>query len=268
MTKPDDDRFGDLLKQAVPEPANDPGDRADRARTEARRLRRSRRTAVALAAVAVAGLVAVPTLLRSLDDPGTDVARSPVASGSPHCAGIECDVAALTAAIREPLSLPTVAPGAACPVSDVRRFPAGAGFNSPFDALGPGPLHLAGNRPIDLANGEQDRVGPWRSQKVIWVIDETYSGPLLLRGARIDGAGDLAFLRYLGAAGYTGGAGDGAPHRSLLYPRAGLSGAAPAALESLPSGIFVKGPGCYAVQADGVGFSETLVFEVRAGSRQ
>jgi len=31
-----------------------------------------------------------------------------------------------------------------------------------------------------------------------------------------------------------------------------------------PSGTFVSGPGCYAYQVDGVGFSKVIVFKVAA----
>jgi hypothetical protein len=116
------------------------------------------------------------------------------------------------------------------------------------------------------------RPDQWLAQKVIWVFDKSYSGPVLLRGDRIDGRGALGFVHYIGAAGYSGsGAGDDEVHHRVLYLRDGVpyvrdrsDSSDDGLLSSYPGGIYAKGPGCYAVQADGVGFSETLVFRATA----
>jgi hypothetical protein len=165
------------------------------------------------------------------------------------------------AAIRRPLQLPTVPSGADCPVSPSRRFPAGAGFSEPFRAIGPGPLYVAAEAP-DLTLSADG--GSWLEQKVIWVVDKSYAGALLLRGGRIDGDGELRFTHYLGAVGYVGDAGDGKRHPELAYLRSGLTAEADSSFSSYPSGIYVTSPGCYAIQVDGVGFSRTLVFRALA----
>lgn len=267
MTQLNDDELAAVLKESVPEPPDDFGQRAERARDEARRIRVRRRAAVVASAVLVAALAGVPAVLSYDGRPGplTGPAGSPgaAAPASPTtCVGSECDTTAILAAVRKPLALPTLAAGEPCPVSPARRFPPGAGFSYRFSAVGPGPLYLTGpaSGEVDLSVGVQDGSGPWREQKVIWAIDGSYAGPLLLRGARIDAPGELRFDRYIGAAGYGGGAGDSQPHASLLYPRNGLGQGAASGVQSYPSGIFVERPGCYAIQVDGEGFSETLVF--------
>ena len=278
------------LEQAVPEPTPRAG-LSDQARGRAGRIRTRRRaTVAALAASVVVAVVAIglPVLTRG-DAP---VPGSPAASGGPsvgpsqpsagrsrgqsarqsarqpqtsarQCAENPCTPAEVVAAIRKPLDLPALGPGESCPVSPARRFAAAAGFTGAFDAVGRGPLYFAaGSADVQMSSSQRWR--RWLEQKVIWVVDRSYVGGLLLRGRRIDGPGELRFLHYLGAVGYTGGAGDGRRHRELAYVRGGLSSAAAEETSSYPSGIFVDAPGCYAVQVDGVGFSETLVFRAVA----
>ncbi|MGN6575007.1 MAG: hypothetical protein ACTHKG_04910 [Nocardioides sp.] len=256
---------------------------AERARERAGRIRRRRRGAlgvVSTAALVVAVAVGVPTLL-SDRIPGVGGPAGPAVSiapsagapsaGTPEehgwCRENPCTPAEVVAGIRKPLDLPTLAPGEACPVSPTRRFAAAAGFTGAFDAVGSGPVYFASSSADVHMTPAKDRAGPesgWLEQKVIWVVDRSYVGGLLLRGSRIDGPGELRFLHYLGAVGYTDGAGDGKRHPELAYARGGLSRAGADSVSSYPSAIFVDEPGCYAVQVDGVGFSETLVFRALA----
>lgn len=239
---------------------------AGRARTEAARLRSRRRVAIASVAAAAVLVLAVPVTVSVLDEPGSDPAGEP--TGGPTgdavpCADDECGPATVVSAIRRPLRLPAVAAGEACPVSPVRRLPAGAGFSDPFLAVGSGPLHLAGaDREATVTMSASQ--GAWLDQKVIWVVDASYAGPLVLRGGRIDGDGLLRFDHYLGAVGYTGGAGDGKRHAELAYVRDGLNADGDSTASSYPSGIHVSSPGCYAIQVDGAGFSQTLMFQAAA----
>jgi hypothetical protein len=250
MTQLNDEELAAVLKDTVPEPPDQHHPRGELARAEARRIRVRRRATVLASAAAVAVLAAVPIVV--LDDDPSET--GPAVSAPTPCVGTECDTAAIADAIRKPLDLPTLAAGESCPVGGQTTFPAGAGFSSRFTAIGPGPLYLTGTGVL-RARGQQ-------SQKVIWVVDADYGGPLLLRGDRIDGDGRLDFIHYLGAAGYTGGAGDDSPHASLLYPRSATGEAPARILQDYPSGVFVDEPGCYAIQVDGEGFSETLVFRV------
>lgn len=258
MTGLDEQRLGTLLKQAVPEPETG-RDLAAGARELAARHRRRRVVRGSVVVVVVAALV--PVLAFWLR-PGGGTPAGPVAPtpDSSSC-GRDCDPAHVAQQVRRPMHLPTVAPGAACPVSPRRSFPGGAGFTGPFPALGSGPLHVAG-----LARHGRLPVSPdgrgRLTAKVIWVFGKEYGGPLLLRGDRIDGPGRLRFEHYLGAADYPGSGPGTGPHREVLYVRGGLHASAPGALESEPDVLYVDGPGCYAVQADGVGFSQVLVFRV------
>jgi hypothetical protein len=181
------------------------------------------------------------------------------------CAGSTCDPTAVAAAIQRPLHLPAMAADGSCPVSPHTTLPAAAGFTGPIKAIGHGALYLAygfeSGVPVRPADGHPG--DGWMEQKVIWVFDKSYAGPVLLRGGRIDRPGPLEFLSYLGASDYQGDAGSG-PRAGLLYVRGGL-GAEPApelGTTSAPSGIYVKSPGCYAIQVDGEGFSQALVFRV------
>lgn len=264
MTGLDEDTLGRLLKEAVPE-AEAPPELASGARRQAARRRRQRSVAAGVLAVVV--VVLAPVLALTLrpggsgggTGPATGPTRTAPTPDSALC-GRACNPAHVAATIRQPLHLPTVA-GGSCPVSPRHTFPGSAGFTGPFAALGNGPLHLAG-----LATHGKLPVSPdgrgRLTTKVIWVFGKGYGGPLLLRGDRIDGTGSLRFDHYLGAADYPGSGSGTGPHAQLLYVRGGLHAAPTGELESEPDVLYVDGPGCYAVQADGVGFSEVLVFRV------
>ena len=93
----------------------------------------------------------------------------------------------------------------------------------------------------------------WSGQKVLWVAQSSYRGPVLIRGRRLDGPHELRF-------------GDGSsPVRELRLARN------EAATDSWmgrqwPSYTRVRAPGCYAWQVDGRGFSRVIVFRaVRVG---
>jgi hypothetical protein len=82
----------------------------------------------------------------------------------------------------------------------------------------------------------------WFGNKVLWMIDPVYRGPLLVRGRQLDGPNELRF------------------DRGRLPPRV-LRIAAGS--RDHPSFTRVRAPGCYAYQVDGIGFSYTITFEAR-----
>jgi hypothetical protein len=253
--------LSEVLERTVPERAPGP-QLAGRARLQAQTLRRRRRMVIAAAVVGVLAIGAPVTVTAMFDGWGNEPSGIPAtATGDvDRCADDACDPTTVVAAIRRPLRLGVVPNGEACPVSPARQFPAGAGFSDPFSAVGSGPLYLAGSDDDPATVTMSASRGRWLEQKVIWVVDDSYSGALLLRGRRLDGAGELRFTHYLGAVGYAGGAGDGKRHPELAYVRSGLNAEADSALTSYPSGIHVTSPGCYGIQVDGVGFSDTLIF--------
>lgn len=264
MTGLDEQTLGTLLKAAVPEPGTVP-DLAGAARALAARNRRRRVLVGSVVVVLVGALIpALALVFRPGGAPQigpTDSPSHPIPTPDSALCGRACDPARVVQQIRRPLHLPTVAPGAACPVSARRNFPGGAGFSGPFPAIGTGPLYAAGLTPAGKLPVTTDGAGRLTA-KVIWVFSKGYGGPILLRGDRINGPGRLRFEHYLGAANYPGSGPATRPHRQVLYVRGGLHASASYALESEPDVLYVDGPGCYAVQADGVGFSQLLVFRV------
>ena len=258
MTQLSKHDLAEVLERTIPDREVTP-QLAGRARAQAEMLRRRRRRAIVSVAAAAVLVLAVPVTVSVLDEPGGDPAGEPTAGPTDDavpCADDECGPATVISAIRRPLRLPTAAAGEACPVSPTRRLPGGT-----FVAVGSGPVQLVGadrQQPATVTMSASE--GTWLDQKVYWAVDTGYSGPLLLRGGRIDGDGLLRFDRYLGAVGYTGGAGDGLRHPELAYVRDGLNADGDSTSSSYPSGIHVSSPGCYAIQVDGAGFSQTLVF--------
>jgi hypothetical protein len=85
--------------------------------------------------------------------------------------------------------------------------------------------------------------------KTDWVVAASYGGPVLIRGARIDGYGLIGF-------------GEQPVIGHLVIPpgytvNSGVNGG-----RSAPGGTFVGMPGCYAWQIDGVTFSDVIVFSI------
>jgi hypothetical protein len=149
------------------------------------------------------------------------------------------------AKLRRPLSLPSVAPGAACPVSpidesfDFGRYGVARG-------IGPGPAW-----PIGLAQpgsllrfvyppppGSLMYGSEWSGNKVLWFVSPTTVGPVLVRGGRIDAPGEVRFDLDLN------------PSAELRLP----------ASLGHPSTTRVRAAGCYAYQVDGASFSYPVVF--------
>jgi hypothetical protein len=80
-------------------------------------------------------------------------------------------------------------------------------------------------------------------KKVRWIAAD-YTGPVLLRAARIDAPG-TASARF----SYLGEERDGGYYAVLIH-----------SASDLPATTTVGGPGCYAYQVDGTSFTTTIVF--------
>jgi hypothetical protein len=80
--------------------------------------------------------------------------------------------------------------------------------------------------------------------KVLWIVDPIYGGPVLIRGRQLDGPNELRF------------------DNGALPPRA-IKILPAARVRDRPSYTRVRGPGCYAYQVDGLGFSYVIIFEAR-----
>jgi hypothetical protein len=147
--------------------------------------------------------------------------------------------------VRRPLHLPRLAPGAPCPASPERRV----GFVGPL--AGPGPVYpVQGMQALTFHAGAAAFAGsPWGGEKVLWVSNASYAGPVLIRARRLDGQE---------AAGFGGGR---VPSAELRLLAAGATSAdEPAGWREWPSYTRVRGGGCYGYQVDGTDFSAVIFF--------
>lgn len=152
--------------------------------------------------------------------------------------------------LQRPFRIPTIAGGKPCPTSgpdpkgDLTRI----GYAG--TAWGEGPAYPGG-----LGEGKPilrylDPIPPeslfhgsaWFGNKVLWIVDPAYGGPVLIRGRQLDGPNELRFE------------GGNVPPRELRIRPA----------RDRPSFTRVRSPGCYGYQLDGLGFSYVLVFEARS----
>jgi len=121
---------------------------------------------------------------------------------------------------------------------------------------GRGPAYLMSVGPapggrISIGSSARDSLG-WYGQKTPWVIDRSYDGPILVRGARIGRPGQVRFAYEYG------------DHLRELNWDAGVDQGSPPDPEFrfLASATLFRAPGCYAFQIDGTSFSEIVVARV------
>lgn len=188
-------------------------------------------------ALGVAALVTVS----GCDDPPRPSLTGPTTSAS---------TADGFAALRRPWVHPPIAAGAICPVTTE--------VQQPDPALGPllgtGPARPAGIGTGAILEYESPAHGgnwtdrTWGGQKVLWAVDPTVDGPVLVRGRQLDGPNALAFedpaqphLR-LSTGSYEGRAGG---------------------WRDYPSFTRVRTPGCYAYQIDTGAGTWSIVFTAR-----
>jgi hypothetical protein len=145
-----------------------------------------------------------------------------------------------------PLHFPRVA-GARCPASQGRYVatPTVSGI-----ALGSGPVRVFINNAGDLRHGmahlASTGVPRWLALKTHFFSVPAYQGPFLVRAKRLDHSGPIT----LGAR----------PTQTapLLVP-SGPAANGLAGWREFPYSTFVKAPGCYAWQVDGLTFSKTII---------
>ncbi len=217
---------------------------------------RGLRTPVCLLAAVAAMSAAACTAGRSVSP--TSTANRPAASVAlthpadpyeAYCANAySCPHGHVLASLRRPLHLPHPRSGEACPVGCAHSVSPDFG-----PALGPGPVY-----PVGLGSkGVLSFVYPpdpksvyagsaWGGQKVLWVGRATYRGPVLIRGARLDGSGRIGFGL------------DIVPWDDLEFPP--ISELSPPQWRNWPSTTRLRAPGCYGYQVDGLDFSLVIVF--------
>jgi hypothetical protein len=155
------------------------------------------------------------------------------------------------AALRRPWAHPRVAAGAACPVTTE--------LSRPDPGLAP-LLGTAPARPAGLDAGAVLNYGApdqrtvwvdrtWGGQKVLWAVNPTVTGPVLIRGRQLDGPGELAFED---------------PALPELVLNTGTYEGQPGVVwRAYPSYTRVRVPGCYAYQIDTAAGTWTVVFIAR-----
>jgi hypothetical protein len=148
------------------------------------------------------------------------------------------------------LNLPRLESGQPCPFSKLKQ-------------LGP---HLGtglGSGPAYMLNGESVRSDTEHSNKVVWAVDPSYSGPIRIRGSRLDGSGQVLFdsfdNHWRGAALKTVDKTALVPELDLLESHSTFPNA-PAGWRLWPSATHVATPGCYGWQVDGLGFTDVFTF--------
>jgi len=152
-----------------------------------------------------------------------------------------------------PLNLPRLEPGQPCPQSKPSQ---------PYPQSGMG----LGNGPVYVLNGQLVLSDAQHPQKVAWIADPKYTGPIRIRGGRIDGSGQLLL-------GGPDNHWSGAPVKTVegtdLYPELDFLEShtisnPPSPWRIWPSATYIATPGCYAWQVDGVGFTDIITIQVTA----
>lgn len=156
------------------------------------------------------------------------------------------------AALHRPLHLPTVRPGATCPVSAVdRRVGWSATHIFGGSGIGPGPVYpgLGSVSGLLWATRDVQYGSRWFGEKVFWYVLPRYRGPVLIRGRRLDGPGTVGF----------NGAKTPEPElRIAPYDTVSWTGQ-PTGSRGVPSGVRIRTKGCYGFQIDGTTFSRVVV---------
>jgi hypothetical protein len=186
----------------------------------------------------------------SVSPPPTEGATPPVRSSS---------TGVIPSSLRRPLQLLTVASGGTCPTSIGREY-----TNDQFGGitLGIGPVFplvgVAEPRDVGPAKKGVLRFHPyadypgWHYIKTLWFSIPSYQGPVLIRGRQLDGESPV-------------GIGE---EPSIADPElpAGPTVNGEGGFREWPGGTWLRTPGCYAWQVDGLDFSRVIVFTAEFAS--
>ena len=121
--------------------------------------------------------------------------------------------------------------------------------------IGPGPVYaILGERATLGASFRPSEwgLGRWGGQKVLWYVDPSYRGRVLIRGRKLGGWEWMRFDRGT------------IPASELRIDRTETVSweGQPAGSRGRPSYVRVRAPGCYAAQIDGTTFSRVVIFRV------
>jgi hypothetical protein len=151
-----------------------------------------------------------------------------------------------------PLRLPRLRPGQGCPAS--RGRPVNTAFFRGI-ALGSGPVRVVIAGAGDLRHGVAVLINPtsappWLGLKTLWFSAPAYQGPFVIRAERLGRPGPVAL-------------GEGPTVAPLVVPPGPTINGAEGWREA-PGGLWVRTPGCYAWQVDGLTFSEVIIVQAVA----
>jgi hypothetical protein len=112
-------------------------------------------------------------------------------------------------------------------------------------------------------NGQLVISDPKHTQKVAWIADPVYKGPIRIRGGRIDASGQLLLG---GPDNHWAGAPVSMVEGTKLYMELDFleshtTSNPPSPWRVWPSATYVATPGCYAWQVDGLGFTEIITVQ-------
>jgi hypothetical protein len=171
-------------------------------------------------------------------------------SSAPATTGSHGAATTLADLRQRPLHIEKLRAGASCPTSRPHSL-------SPAFApgLGDGPVYPVGftkhgvlRFPYPPPKNSLFAGSEWGGQKVLWASDPKYDGPILIRGQQLDGSNQVRF-----------GQGSAAILQELAFRRHSAENWA-GGFRNFPSYTRLRGPGCYAYQVDGAGFSDIIVF--------
>lgn len=178
------------------------------------------------------------------------------------------------------LHFPPLGRGGRCPVSSGHRVE-NQFFAGPV--LGSGPVRVLLGDGGDIVHGQVDlppaaRGAPgWSGVQTLWFAMPSYSGPFVVRGARLGAKGQIEVQSggTGGDAGQVPGSGPlvigAGPTLNTFYTgwrrghvRDAITGRLVPTLtgfgyRTVPNGTWINSPGCYGLQVDGRGFSEVIV---------
>jgi hypothetical protein len=181
----------------------------------------------------------VPGVFKGVAPTGLPAAPTPSPSPTPPTV----DWSTLTS---KPLQLDQLPAGATCPVSPSKDIPVkGQSGKWPNYGFGNGPAYLSGQFTWYSDGG----------QGFVILVDPKYTGPLLVRSKRLDGAGSLT----ISGEGLTT-LSDGA----VGLPQTG----SPPYWGTWWGSLTTNTPGCYGIQLDGTNFSSVVVISVKKGPPQ
>ena len=154
----------------------------------------------------------------------------------------------IPAVLNRPLHFPALRPGQRCPAS--RGSPVSTDLFGGI-ALGSGPVRviIGEQSPGDVRHGvatliSPTSVPPWLGLKTLWFSVPAYQGPVIIRAERLGRPGPVAL-------------GEGPLVAPLVVPPGPtLNGGG--GWRIAPGGLWVRTPGCYAWQVDGLDFSEII----------